>query len=155
MRSAAHTEAYCPARRLELRARVSSRGGIVQEASWVRSVYLYLMCVASVVLVGFGAIAFMLGLVHTIAPDLGHRDTLDRVGIGLANIATEVVDVVSEAEGGDSEAFCRDVTDTDADFEDCMADQGIGDDATTPSRTASGRCGPSCSRRSATTASTT
>ena len=103
----------------------------MQEASWVRSVYLYLMCVASVVLVGFGAIAFMLGLVHTIAPDLGHRDTLDRVGIGLANIATEVVDVVSEAEGGDSEEFCRDVTDTDADFDDCMADQGIGDDATT------------------------
>ena len=84
----------------------------MQEASWVRSVYLYLMCVASVVLVGFGAIAFMLGLVHTIAPDLGHRDTLDRVGIGLANIASEVVDVVSEAEGGDSEEFCRDVTDT-------------------------------------------
>ena len=103
----------------------------MQEASWVRSVYLYLMCVASVVLVGFGAIAFMLGLVHTIAPDLGHRDTLDRVGIGLANIATEVVDVVSEAEGGDSEAFCRDVTDSDAAFDDCLADQGIGDDATT------------------------
>ena len=103
----------------------------MQEASWVRSVYLYLMCAASVVLVGFGAIAFMLGLVHTIAPDLGHRDTLDRVGIGLANIASDVVDVVSEAEGGDSEDFCRDVTDSDAAFDDCMADQGIGDDATT------------------------
>jgi hypothetical protein len=102
----------------------------VQEASWVRSVYLYLMCLVSIVLVGFGAIAFVLGFVHTIAPDLGHRDTIDRVGIGLANIASEVVDVLNEAEGGDSEAFCRDVTDSDSDFEDCMDDQGVSEDAT-------------------------
>jgi hypothetical protein len=102
----------------------------VHEASWVRSVYLYLMCLASVVLVGLGAVGFALGLVHTIAPDLGHRDTLDRIGIGLANIATEVVDLVGEADSAGSEDFCRDVTDSDADFDDCMADQGSGDEAT-------------------------
>ena len=99
-------------------------GGIVQETPWVRSVYLYLMTVVSVVLVGLGTVGFIVGLVHTIAPDLGHRDTLDRVGIGLANIATEVVDIVNESSSGDSESFCRDVTDSNADFQDCMADEG-------------------------------
>ena len=103
----------------------------MHEASWVRSVYLYLMCIASVVLVGLGAIGFALGLVHTIAPDLGHRDTLDRIGIGVANIASEVVDLVGETSSEDSESFCRDVTDSDSDFEDCMDDQGSGDEAAT------------------------
>jgi hypothetical protein len=82
------------------------------------------MTVVSIVLVGLGTVAFIVGLVHTIAPDLGHRDTLDRVGIGLANIATEVVDIVNESSSGDSESFCRDVTNSNADFQDCMADEG-------------------------------
>lgn len=100
----------------------------MHEASWVRSVYLYLMCLVSIALVGFGAIAFVTGAVHTIAPDLGHRDTLDRVGIGIANIATNVVDVIDEAQGGDTEEFCRDVTDNDEDFQDCLGDQELSGD---------------------------
>jgi hypothetical protein len=96
----------------------------VQETPWVRSVYLYLMTVVSIALVGIGAVGFVVGAVHTIAPDLGHRDTLDRVGIGLANIANEVVDLVGETSGDDAEEFCRDVTDTEDDFQDCVADEG-------------------------------
>ncbi len=98
----------------------------MQETSWVRSLYLYVMCAASVVLVGLGAVGFVVGAVHTIAPDLGHRDTLDRVGIGLANVASDVLDLMNEGEGSDSEAFCRDVTDNSTDFEDCMSSEGTG-----------------------------
>lgn len=98
----------------------------MHEASWVRSIYLYLMCLVSIALIGFGAVASVTGFVHTVAPDLGHRDTLDRVGIGLANIASEVVDLVDEGQGGESEEFCQDATDNDQDFEDCIGDQGGG-----------------------------
>ena len=65
------------------------------EVSWVRSVYLYVMTALSVALVGIGAIVAVVGLVHTIAPDLGHRDTIDRLGIGVANIANEVIDLTA------------------------------------------------------------
>lgn len=95
-------------------------GVLVQEASWVRSVYLYLMCLVSIVLIGLGAIGAVTGAVHAIAPDLGHRDTLDRVGIGLSNVAVDVVDLLEETEGGSAEDFCRDVTDNADDFDDCV-----------------------------------
>jgi hypothetical protein len=98
----------------------------VHETPWVRSVYLYLMCIVSIGLVALGAVGFVVGAVHAVAPDLGHRDTLDRVGIGLSNIAGEVVDLVGQTENGDAEEFCRSVTDNDDDFEDCLADEGSG-----------------------------
>ncbi len=101
----------------------------MQETPWVRSLYLYLMCVVSIVLVGVGAVAVVVGAVHTIAPDLGHRDAIDRVGIGLANVGTEVVDLIDQTQGSDSESFCRDVTDNSTDFDDCMADQGTTDES--------------------------
>jgi hypothetical protein len=102
----------------------------VQEPSWVRSVYLYLMCLVSVLLVGVGSIAALGGLVHTVVPDLGHRDTLDRVGIGLSNIAANVVQVVNDSQGNDnSSSYCRDVTDNERDFQACMDDQGISGDS--------------------------
>lgn len=99
---------------------------LVQEASWVRSVYLYLMCLVSVLLIGVGAIGAVTGAVHAIAPDLGHRDTLDRVGVGLSNVAVNVVDLIEETEGGGAEDFCRDVTDNANDFDDCLADESGG-----------------------------
>ena len=95
----------------------------MEESSWVRSVYLYLMCVVSVALVAIGSVGAVVGVVHTIAPDLGHRDTLDRVGIGLANVPTEVVGLVEEQQNAGVEEFCRDVTDNDDDFDDCMDDE--------------------------------
>jgi hypothetical protein len=101
----------------------------VQETPWVRSVYLYLMCVVSIVLVGIGAIGFVTGAVHTVAPDLGHRDTLDRIGIGVSNIATTVLDVVNETAQQAAEESCRDFTDTESDFQDCMGDEGLSQDS--------------------------
>jgi hypothetical protein len=101
----------------------------VQEAPWVRSIYLYLMCAVSIALVALGVLALGMGLVHTAAPDLGHRDTLDRVGIGLSNIATNVVDLINDAQGSESEGYCRDVTDNNDDFDSCMQDQTLGPDS--------------------------
>ena len=101
----------------------------MQESSWVRSVYLYLMCLVSVVLVGVGSIGAISGLVHTVVPDLGHRDTLDRIGIGLSNVATNVVEVIDDSQGDSNASYCRDVTDNDRDFEACMDDQGLSGDS--------------------------
>ena len=93
------------------------------ETSWVRSVYLYAMCAVSIALIGLGAAGAAVGLVHTVAPDLGHRDTLDRVGIGLANIADSVVDLMGEDALDGVETYCEDVTDNDDDFDECMEDE--------------------------------
>jgi hypothetical protein len=95
----------------------------MEESSWVRSVYLYLMCVVSIALIAAGAVGTVVGAVHTISPDLGHRDTLDRVGIGISNVATKVVDLINESQASDIEDFCRNVTDTDSDFDDCVDDE--------------------------------
>jgi hypothetical protein len=100
-----------------------TKGERVTEASWARSVYLYVMCAVSVALVLVGLSTTIVGLVHTVAPDLGHRDTLDRVGIGLSNIAGEVIGLVDESQLDDIEEFCEDVTDTDDDFDDCVDDE--------------------------------
>lgn len=101
----------------------------MQEASWVRSVYLYSMCVVSIALIAIGALGSITGLVHTVAPDLGHRDTLDRVGIGVSNIATNVVDLINDAQGSESEDFCREVTDNNDEFDACMEDETLGPDS--------------------------
>jgi hypothetical protein len=98
-------------------------GGAVVEASWVRSVYLYAMCAVSVGLVLVGLSTTAVGLVHTAAPDLGHRDTLDRVGIGLSNIGSDVVDLFNESQLSGVEDFCRDVSTTESDFDDCVRDE--------------------------------
>lgn len=101
----------------------------MQETSWVRSLYLYLMCLVAFVLVAVGSIGAIGGLVHTVAPDLGHRDTLDRVGIGLANIASNVVEVVNDSQSTDNSTYCRDVTSNNDDFQSCMDSQGISSDS--------------------------
>ena len=98
----------------------------MEESSWVRSLYLYLMCVLSIGLVALGSISAATGLVHTVAPDLGHRDVIDRVGIGVANVASNVVDLLNESQSGDSDSYCRDVTDNPDDFASCRSDGGLG-----------------------------
>jgi hypothetical protein len=95
----------------------------VTEVSWVRSVYLYLMTAVSIALIGLGAVGAVVGLVHTIAPDLGHRDTLDRVGVGVANIAGDVVDLMNESQVGSIESYCEDVTDSDDEFQECVEEE--------------------------------
>jgi hypothetical protein len=102
----------------------------VAETSWVRSVYLYAMCAVSIALIGVGVVGAALGVVHTAAPDLGHRDTLDRVGIGLSNIGSSLVDLFNDTQLEGIDSYCEDVTDSNADFEDCVDDeQAFGEDS--------------------------
>jgi hypothetical protein len=89
----------------------------------VRSTYLYAMCAVSVALVLIGLSTAAVGLVHTVAPDLGHRDTLDRVGIGLSNVGSGVLELFSESQLSGVEGFCEDVTDNQDDFDDCVRDE--------------------------------
>lgn len=96
---------------------------MMAEAPWVRSVYLYLMCLLSVLLVGIGVVGAVTGAVHTIAPDLGHRDTLDRVGIGVSNVASEVVDLFNEGQRSSVEDYCKDVTDGRDELDQCIQDE--------------------------------
>ena len=93
------------------------------ETPWVRSVYLYVMCAASIALVLVGLASMAIGAVHAIAPDLGHRDTLDRVGIGLSNIGQDVVELFNDTQLESIEEFCEDVTDSDDDFDECVEDE--------------------------------
>ncbi len=95
----------------------------MEETSWVRTTYLYVMTAVAIAVMAVGAVGTVLGLVHTIAPDLGHRDTLDRVGIGVSNIAGDIIDLLDENQREDVEAFCEDVTDDDDDFDECVDDQ--------------------------------
>ena len=99
----------------------------MEETSWVRTIYLYAMCGIAITLVAIGSIVAVMGLVRAIAPDLGHRDTLDRVGIGVSNIASDVIELAFEnLQDIDAiEGFCDDVTDNAADFDDCV-DQETG-----------------------------
>ena len=97
----------------------------MEETSWVRTIYWYGMCGIAVALVAIGSIVAVMGLVRAIAPDLGHRDTLDRVGIGVSNIASDVIDLAFEnlQDIEAIEAFCGDVTDSAAAFDECVAQE--------------------------------
>ena len=95
----------------------------MDETTWVRSVYLYVMCAVSVALVGLGAVGFATGVVHAVAPDLGHRDTLDRVGIGLSNIGSDVVDLFGEGQLDGIREYCEDITDDQSELEECIEEE--------------------------------
>lgn len=97
----------------------------MEDTSWVRTLYLYVMCAVSIALVALGAVGLVSGLVHTIAPDLGHRDTIDRIGIGLSNVGKEVVGIIEEQSSDDAREYCQDVgTDFYDSFDECMDDNG-------------------------------
>ena len=95
----------------------------MSEESWVRSVYLYVMCAVSIALVVLGLSTTAVGLVHTIAPDLGHRDTLDRVGIGLSNIGGEVVDLFNESQVSGAQDYCESIYDDADEVADCIEEE--------------------------------
>lgn len=95
----------------------------MDETTWVRSVYLYVMCAVSVALVGLGAVGFAVGIVHAVAPDLGHRDTLDRVGIGLSNIGSDVVDLFNEGQLDSIRDYCEEITDDEDELEECIEEE--------------------------------
>jgi hypothetical protein len=67
-----------------------------QESTVVRSIYLYAMCAISIALLLIGLVAAATSAVRLAAPDAGHRDTLDRVSVGLANIADRVVNLIDK-----------------------------------------------------------
>jgi hypothetical protein len=97
----------------------------MEDTSWVRTLYLYFMCVVSIALLAVGAVGLVSGLVHTIAPDLGHRDTIDRVGIGLSNVGKEIVEIVEERSADDAREYCADAgADFYDSFDECMDDNG-------------------------------
>ena len=101
------------------------RGCGLFEDSWVRSVYLYVMCAASVVLVVVGLSTAAIGLVHTVAPDLGHRDAIDRIGIGLSNVGGEVVDLFNDSQLSGVQDYCSDVTESESEFDECVEDEQV------------------------------
>ncbi len=65
-----------------------------EESTVVRTIYLYAMCAVSIGLLIVGLVASATSAVRLAAPDAGHRDTLDRVSVGIANIADRVVNLI-------------------------------------------------------------
>jgi hypothetical protein len=94
------------------------------ESTWVRSVYLYAICGVALLTGAVGAVTTVVAVSNIISPSLGHRDSLDRVGIGLANVAEEVITVLDGNAQEENEQFCEDVTDNDDEFEECLDDFG-------------------------------
>jgi hypothetical protein len=92
------------------------------ESTWVRSVYLYAICGVALLTGAVGAVTTVVAVSNIISPSLGHRDSLDRVGIGLANVAEEVIAVLNGNAQEENEQFCEEVTDDDDDFEECLED---------------------------------
>ncbi len=101
--------------------------GSVQETPWVRSIYLYVMCLVGVILTAIGAVTFAVGLTHVVVPDFGQRDTVSRFGVGISRIGEGVIDVL-EQQQGDSD-FCKDFYENEQDIEDCEAEQSSQYDA--------------------------
>lgn len=77
-----------------------------QESTVVRSIYLYAMCAVSIGLLILGLVATATSAVRLVAPDAGHRDTLDRVSVGLANVAERIVNLIDNQPS--LEKFCTD-----------------------------------------------
>jgi hypothetical protein len=98
----------------------------MEESTWVRSVYLYLVCALALLAIAFGSVAGVMGVSRIISPSLGHRDSLDRVGIGLSNVAENVIARLDQSGNTENEQYCRDVTGDEVEFQSCMADMGSG-----------------------------
>ncbi len=96
----------------------------MEESTWVRSMYLYLMCFVSIVLIAMGTVAVGVGIVHAIAPDLGHRDAVDRIGIGASNIADGILDIMREQSNDSASDYCDHWQEDDyyESRSDCMRD---------------------------------
>lgn len=60
------------------------------ESVTVRSVYLYGVLAAALAAIVVGAAMSAMSLFRVIAPDAGHRDTLDRASVGIAGIVDQV-----------------------------------------------------------------
>lgn len=76
----------------------------MSETTAVRTVYVYAMCVLAVVCMGWGVVTAGSATAHAISPSTGHRDLLDRVGIGLTNVVAKVIDRVDAVDTGSDRA---------------------------------------------------
>ena len=63
------------------------------EPTWVRAVYLHVLCLVGIVIMVFGSLGAALGVVHLAAPRLKQSDPLSRVAIAVV----DVVDAVSRS----------------------------------------------------------
>lgn len=62
------------------------------QPSWVRPAYLYLLSLVGVVVMAIGAVIFLLGIVHSVSPDLQRQgDPVFRAADALLDIAEVVV----------------------------------------------------------------
>jgi hypothetical protein len=61
------------------------------EPSWIRPAYLRIMCLVGIVILAWGTVGFVMGIVHVAAPDL------QRQSDPVFRIATAVVDVAQAA----------------------------------------------------------
>ena len=69
------------------------------------------MCAVSIFLIASGAVTGVIAATNVISPSLGHRDMLDRVGIGVADIAKEIITVVTRQTPEQQDSiieFCED-----------------------------------------------
>ena len=81
------------------------------ETTWVRSVYLYAMCALAVLLVAVGAVNTVISASAVISPNLGRRDDIDRIGIGVANVADDIAELVvglSPQDADEIREYCED-----------------------------------------------
>ena len=95
------------------------------ETNWVRTTYLYVMCAVSIFLIASGAVTGVIAATNVISPSLGHRDMLDRVGIGVADIAKEIITVVTRQTPEQQDSiieFCEDFYPAD-EVDQCISDQ--------------------------------
>lgn len=94
----------------------------MSESTWVRSVYVYAMCVLAIVTMGWGAVTAGASIAHTISPSVGHRDMLDRVSIGITNVAGEIIDRLDTDQRSAVEDRCEQLTDSDTELAECIKD---------------------------------
>ena len=88
----------------------------------MRSIYLYGMCAVSIALIAVGALAMAVSGFRMAAPDAGHRDNIDRISVGLANIADKAIEhLESDPKSAvpSADTFCKDYAGTP---EQCKAD---------------------------------
>ena len=73
---------------------------VVPAPNWVRPVYLYFLSFIGVLIAAFGALSFVLGLVHLIAPDLHQGDPIFRISSAVIEVAQATIEA---SEASDSE----------------------------------------------------
>jgi hypothetical protein len=80
-------------------------------------VYLYAMCALGILLMAFGALSGVLGIVHVAAPQLKQGDPLSRIVTGVVNVVESVFDTLEEQQLEECEEF----SDVDGECEDVAA----------------------------------